>query len=263
MTPRSIARAFVEARLSTSPIEDYPGSMPADLDAAYAIQDEAIAQWPDTIGGWKVGRIPEDLEDRFGCDRLAGPIFANTIRDIRPGDVPEMPIFAGGFAAVEAEFVAVIAADAPADKLDWTPVETLEMIAAVRAGIEVASSPFADINDFGPAVTISDFGNNAGLVIGAAIRDWQDRDPQSMTCEARVDGTIVGHGGAYRLKGGIVRSVQFMLENAARRGRALRQGCFVATGQTSGIHAVSPGQDACISFADDDQLRCRLVATPK
>ena len=37
-------------------------------------------------------------------------------------------------------------------------------------GIEIASSPLVNINDYGPAVVASDFGNNAGLLLGAEIR---------------------------------------------------------------------------------------------
>ncbi len=36
-------------------------------------------------------------------------------------------------------------------------------------GIEIASSPLQNINDYGPAVVASDFGNNAGLLLGAEV----------------------------------------------------------------------------------------------
>ena len=145
------------------------------LDDAYRIQDIAIELWGQRIGGWKVGRIPLDLEDQFESDRLAGPIFAPTIHEVASGSTIEMPIFDGGFAAIEAEFVAVIDSDAPADHWSWTPDEAREMIADLRIGLEVASSPLATINELGPAVVVSDFGNNLGLVVGPTIHDWQSR----------------------------------------------------------------------------------------
>jgi 2-keto-4-pentenoate hydratase len=156
----------------------------------------------------------------------------------------------------------VIRGDAPADKLEWSRKEARAMIRELRIGLEVASSPLAAINDLGPAVTASDFGNNAGLIVGPAIRDWDSRDVEALTCAAYVDDELVGEGGAYGLTGGVVRSVQFMLELAASRGRPLKAGDVIATGQTTGIHDVRPGQSVRMPFGDgnDGELACTIVA---
>ncbi len=74
-----IARAFVEARRSCTPLDAFPGTLPEDIDAAYAIQHAAIAQWPDRVAGWKVGRISGDPEAQTGINRFIGPIFGNMI----------------------------------------------------------------------------------------------------------------------------------------------------------------------------------------
>ena len=202
------------------------------------------------------------MEDKFGCDRLAGPIFETTILRQNGGTVFEMPVFADGFAAVEAEFVAVIGKDAPDDKVEWGRDEAQAMIGELRVGLEVASSPLGAINDLGPAVTASDFGNNAGLIIGAAIPDWSSRDPATLTSATWVENKLVGEGSAHGLTGGVTRSVQFMLELAAQRNRPLRKGDVIATGQTTGIHEVSPGQSVRMVFGggDDGELACRIVA---
>lgn len=257
---KEIASAFVSARLSGLSLEDYPGDVPSDLTTAYRCQDIAIDLWPDRIGGWKVGRIPPDVEDVFGCDRLAGPIFEKAIEYVNADDTPEMPVFQGGFAAIEAEFVAVVDRDAPDDKTAWSLEEASEMIRELRVGMEIASSPLATINELGPTVVVSDFGNNAGLVVGAPIHDWKSRSLESLTCESFVEGRSVGRGGAYRLTGGPVRSVQFMLQLGAERGRALRAGQVIATGQTSGIHDIVPGNSGRILFADDGEVKCSIVA---
>ncbi|MGB5630925.1 MAG: fumarylacetoacetate hydrolase family protein [Woeseiaceae bacterium] len=257
-----IASSLVSARIAARGLDYYPGSAPADLATAYLIQDRAIDLWSDKIGGWKVGRIPPAVEDKFGCDRLAGPIFATTIVWQANNDVPAMPVFADGFAAVEAEFVAVIREDAPAGKVHWGREEAEAMIRELRIGLEIASSPLVGINDLGPAVVASDFGNNRGLIVGPIIPDWQERDVQSLTCSTYVEDELVGEGGAFRLTGGVTRSVQFMLEVAAGRGRPLQAGAVVATGQTTGIHEVTPGQSVNIRFGGGDlgELRCQIKA---
>ncbi len=84
-------------------------------------------------------------------------------------------MFAQGFAAVEAEFVVQLAKDAPANVTEWTAETARRFVKTMYIGIEIASSPLQNINDYGPAVVASDFGNNAGLLLGAEIADWQTR----------------------------------------------------------------------------------------
>ncbi len=257
---QDIAARFVRARLDARSLGAYPGEVPADLATGYRCQDFAIDLWPDQIGGWKVGRIPVEIEGRFGSDRLAGPIFRKSIRHAKNGEALEMAVFADGFAAVEAEYVVIIKADAPAGKTEWSLDEAAAMIGDLRLGLEIASSPLSTINDLGPAAIVSDFGNNAGLIIGNSISDWQNRDLASMSCETFIGGRSVGTGGAFRLTGGPVRSVQFMLQLAAERGRPLQAGDFIATGQTTGIHDIAPGESALIVFNGDGEVGCKAVA---
>lgn len=257
---RDIASKFVNARLAARPLKAYPGDVPRDLKTGYICQDYAIDLWPDEIRGWKVGRIPPVLEAAYHSDRLAGPIFEKSIRHASNGEALEMRVFAGGFAAVEAEYVAVIGSDAPSGKTDWSLEEAAAMIRDLRLGLEIASSPLRTINKLGPAVIVSDFGNNAGLIVGKSIRNWQRRDLESMSCETFIEGSSVGTGGAFRITGGPVRSVQFMLQLAAGRGRPLHAGDVIATGQTTGIHEIAPGELARIVFDGDGEVRCKAVA---
>src|SRR5690606_33864113 len=156
---QAIAARFVAARLSSTPLAGFPGEVPPNLETAYRCQDAAIDLWPDEIGGWKVGRIPPSLEAAARSDRLAGPIFRPTLHHPASGRQIEMPVFAGGFAAIEAEFVIVVDRDAPQDKLEWTREEADELSRDLRIGLEMASSPLSIINGLGPAAIVSDFGN--------------------------------------------------------------------------------------------------------
>jgi 2-keto-4-pentenoate hydratase len=256
---QAIAARFVDARLSCKPLAAYPGEVPPDLETAYRCQDVAIGLWPDEIGGWKVGRIPPPMDERYRSDRLAGPIFRKTIHH-NASDVPlQLPVYAGGFAAIEAEFVIVVGGNAPRDKLTWSRDEAADMMADLRIGVEMASSPLRTINDLGPAAIASDFGNNAGLIVGPSISDWRSRKLESMSCEAFIEDVNVGKGGAFNLTGGPLRSLQFILELAAKRGRPLRAGDVIATGQTTGIHDLLIGQTARISFGGDGEIRCRAT----
>ena len=97
----AIAKRFVTARQTGDSLPMFPGALPPDLASAYACQDAAIALVPDAIAGWKVGLIGKDLAATFKQDRLAGPIFASSVREARAGEHVGFPVFRAGFAAVE------------------------------------------------------------------------------------------------------------------------------------------------------------------
>lgn len=260
---RSVAEHFVAARLAARALPDYPGPLPQTLAEAYARQDAAISLWPDEIAGWKVGGVSGAWAARLGESRLLGPIFRRRLWRGGGDATTSLPIIPDGFAAVEAEYVFVLAADVPPNRAQWTPAQAADVVAELRVGIELAGSPLATINDLGPAVVVSDFGNNAGLLLGPAIADWQSRPSASLTCEMQVGGRTVGRGGAASVPGGPLASLAFALGCCARRGRALSAGDVISTGASTGIHPVRIGETARAAFAGTAELRCRAVrATP-
>jgi 2-keto-4-pentenoate hydratase len=246
-----IARAFVDARRNGRALTTYPGEEPESLDAAYAIQDEAIAAWPDRIAGWKLGRINAPHDARFGAGRLAGPIFSRAVWTA--GAIPtRFGVIDGGFAAVEAEYVLELGESAP-DRSGWTAADVGSLVSRVFTGVEIAGSPFAGINHHGPAVTASDFGNNAGLILGAEIAGWRDR-LGGMTCTMSINGAVVGRGGAASIPGGPLDSLAFLLNLLHRRGRRLEAGQLVSTGAATGVHDIVAGQRAVADFGEDGRI---------
>ena len=252
-----IAAAFVQARLRGASVPGFPGAIPPDLAAAYAVQDLAIAHWPDRVVGWKVGYIAPEKRDASGDERLLGPIFARRVQ--LAVEAVEYPVFAGGFGAIEAEYVLRLEADAPAGKLDWSPAEAAQLPAALFIGVEIASSPLATINQLGPRVVVSDFGNNNGLVLGAEIPGWRDIPEDAMHAETFIDGASAGNGGAGKLPGGLLAAYAFALSRSARRGRPLKAGELIATGNATGIHDIRAGQVGRVSFGVHGEIVGRAV----
>lgn len=252
------ANAFVRARLLAQPLPAYPGAMPASLPEAYAIQDRAIELWPDTVAGWKVGRINPPWDTAYGTDRLAGPIFSSQVTYAH-GSPVDCRVFEGGFGAVEGEIVIISGQDAPAEKLRWTLEEALSIVHSVHVGAEIASSCFAGINDHGPLVTISDFGNNNGLVIGQEIADWRGASPANWKMRTLIDGKLAGAADATSIPGGPLESFRQLLEICAARGLPLRKGMLVSTGAVTGVHAASAGQTASVETEGLETIYLRLV----
>lgn len=254
-----IAHHFVNARRNGRSLPDFPGDIPEDLEAAYRVQDLAIAQWDDTVVGWKVGYIAPERRDHSGDERLLGPVFARKLWNAT-GAIVDIPVFSGGFGAVEAEYVLQLEADAPADQLEWTPEAAEALPARLFIGVEVASSPLATINKLGPRVVVSDFGNNNGLILGPEIADWTRLDEPELRAQTEIDGQVVGTGGATMLPGGLRAAYAFALARSAKRGRPLKKGDLIATGNATGIHDIAVGQQAVIRFVGYGDISCKAVA---
>lgn len=254
-----VARRFVAARRSATALATFPGDLPPDLPAAYACQEAAIRLWPDPVAGWKVGRIPDDDQLPLAAERLRGPVFRQAVWRATAEPTP-FPVFVGGFAAVEAEYVYRLGVDAPPGRTEWTAPEALALVEAMLVGVETAGSPLAPINILGPRAVVADFGNNAGLILGAEVPGWRTRADASLTCETFVEGVRVGQGGAAALAGGPAASLAFVLGHCAAAGRPLRRGMLVTTGAATGIHDIEAGQTARIAFEGIGDIQC--VARP-
>lgn len=260
-SPAAIAQVFVEARLRGAALAGFPGQIPTSLAEAYACQDAAIPLWPDEIAGWKIGLVPREFETALGQQRLAGPIFRRSVRYALVSGAPTVfPAFVGGFAAVEAEFIFEIGEDVPALKQNWTSAEALDVVADLRIGVELAGSPLATINALGPAVVISDFGNNAGLILGPSVIAWREEAAADLVCETRIDGASVGRGNASLLPGGPLEALRWLLQHCARRGRPLTRGQLVSSGAVTGVHDIAVGQTAIVDFGVHGTIACIATA---
>ena len=252
------AAALVKARLSAKAIDTYPGRFPDSLQEAYAIQDEAIRLWPDQLAGWKVGRIGQPWAAQLGTDRLAGPIFTRQVARYDK-TAAKCFVFERGFGAIEAEIVFLLALDAPVHKTSWTREEALSAVECVMLGAEIASSPFREVNDHGPLVTISDFGNNNGLVLGPVIGGGEAAESLNFSITTEIDGREFGRASPNVIPGGPIESLRALLELSAARGLPLQKGMLVSTGAITGIHVVQSGQTVVLSASPLPEREIRLV----
>jgi len=254
-----IARAFVAARREARALPGFPGKPPSDLATGYQVQDAAIGMWPDAVAGWKIGRVPAPLAAKLGADRLAGPIFSKLVWRDAPGAETPFPVYEDGFAAVEAEYVFVIGADAPADKISWTRAEAETLIGAMHVGVELAGSPLSTINDLGSTVVVSDFGNNHGLILGPQVPNWRAELDKGLHAETFIEGERVGAGSADAKADGPLDALAFLAGHLAGRGMPLKAGQLISTGAVTGVHDIRIGQRSRVSFNGSGDILCAAV----
>jgi 2-keto-4-pentenoate hydratase len=243
------------------PIAEYPGPLPADLAAGYAVQEAAIGLWPDPIVGWKVGLVSPSEQAALGAARLAGPIFLEGLTRVAGAAAPvRLAAIPGGFAAIEVELVIGVCRDAEVNKTEWTLKEAETLVGDWHLGVEFAASPLATINELGSAVVASDFGNNSGLIVGPRLESSLVADPAQLICRTTIEGKQVGFAAASVLSGGPLEALRFLLGHLAERGRSLRAGQWVSTGAITGVHRIFPGQQASIELIGQARIDVIVVA---
>ncbi len=246
----ALSHKLVEARLQAQALSQYPGELPATLADAYRVQSASIARWPDAVQGWKVGMVPAPFRERLDADRLCGPIFSQSVFMAASGAALSMPIYVGGFAAVEAEFVFRLAHSVAPGQVADNDNAAAEAVSGLHVGVEIASSPMAAVNRLGPVCVVTDFGNNAGLIVGPSIANWRAARADDLKVSVAVDGQTVGSASAAAIEGGLLRALRFLLNVAGQRGITLPEGTYVSCGAVTGIHEVTTTSASVVDFGE-------------
>lgn len=244
----AVSRRLVEARLSAEPLAEFPGRLPVTLEQAYAIQSASVDRWPDEVAAWKVARLSPPDRERYRTERLAGPVFQSSIRTVEPGSCAATAVYEGGFAAVEAEYALELGAAVPPSGKDYSDEELAGLVSAVYGAAEIAGSPMARVNDLGAMSAISDFGANAGLVVGPKISGWRSPGAGSLSARVAVDDFTVGEATPEPIGRDPLQALRFLIGHSAGRGIELPEGALISTGALTGVHDVRVGSTARVDF---------------
>lgn len=230
------------------------------LADAYAVQKRSRALWNDEIVGYKVGGIPQDYRESYGGTWLAGPVFAKSVSHIADGGEGYVTVYDGGFAAYEAEYVFKVSGlrglKGPVASID----QAVEHIEAVHIGAEIASSPMALINAIGPGAIISDFGNNAGMVIGPEVSLTTVQRLDKIDVTVTIDGELIGQGPAKPAEGGPLDALRFFLDHVAAGGAGeVPDSMWLTSGAVTGVHSAHAGTSSDIVFAGLGSFTLKMI----
>lgn len=259
---RQLSSTLFSARSEANVLDVYPGSPPSSLEEAYKVQDLSIQASSDEIVGWKIGMVIPELREQMGSERIMGPVFKNVYHFIgkahENGEKLDLPVFDGGFIAVEAELIIEIAEDIKPGSVN-TADGVEHLVKNVYAGIEIASSPVVDLNDYGPAAIITDFGNNHGMIVGAPIEDWQSKI-SGMETKVFINDELINAAPTDGVLNGPMAAFAYIIDQAAARGITLPEGCMICSGAITGVHETLVGATSVVDFGEAGNLNIELVA---
>lgn len=256
---KDISEALTAARRNLKPLADFPGELPGSIEDAYSIQDYSIEHWDDKIVGWKVGGIPAFQYELYGSGRLVGPVFEKPVQSCADGDTVKMGGYPEGFAAIEAEYIVVLKDVLNLPDRDVSLDDMPDIVESIHVGMELASSPMLLVNALGATSIISDFGCNAGCVIGPKISNPMDIDFTKHEVSVTIDGNLAGSKPSGNGMAGPFNAVIFLINHMRARGKTLPGGLFVSTGAISGVHQTEIGTHSVINFEGLGSLNIDLV----
>ena len=187
---KGVAAEFVKARRSAGSFDEVSGRAAARPRFGLSLPGR---------GHRPVGRRHSRLEGRLDS-RTAEPAIRRTAPrgpDLQApacsapmaAAVINAPVFAHGFAAIEAEFVLQLAKDAPANVTEWTAETARRFVKTMFIGIEIASSPLSQHQRLWPGRRRQRLRQQCGPAARRRSPRLAVARPRTrMHCETRIDG---------------------------------------------------------------------------
>jgi 2-keto-4-pentenoate hydratase len=232
------ARALLDARRTGRKLDRLPpGCRPADVAAAYAIQD-ATAAALGPVGGWKVGAAKPDAEPACAPLPTAG-IMASPVA-LKSADY--------GLLGIESEIGFKLGRDLPPRGTPYTHDEVVAAIASLHPVIELVDTRYADMAAQDPLSLLADLQSHAGLVYGPARTHDLAIDQTRQPVTQSFDGKPVVERTGGNTAGDVIRLLVWLANHTAARCGGLKAGQIVTSGSCTGMMRTTPGSTVRAEF---------------
>jgi 2-oxo-3-hexenedioate decarboxylase/2-keto-4-pentenoate hydratase len=215
---------------------------PADLGAAYAVQDAlhgrlSAAGW-GTLAGHKIGCTTPVMQRFLGIDHpCAGGVFAPTVRHAS-GTFSHAEFLHVG---VECEIAVRLGHDLPPQRAPYDRAVVAAAVGACMAAIEVVDDRYLDYRALDTPTLVADDFFNAGCVLGAPLATWRALDLAALRGRMTINDIEVGTGSGGDILGHPLDALAWLANALAARGRQLNAGEFVLLGSVVETRWVGPG----------------------
>ncbi|MCC8393843.1 2-keto-4-pentenoate hydratase [Paraburkholderia sp. MMS20-SJTR3] len=226
----SLGQRLAEARASRATLDTLPpAQIPADADAAYAIQHEILRACNDAcnarIGGWKIG-----------AKSASGPIQGAPLpaSDLHPGGAR---IARDGFKplGLELEVAFRFARRFEAASTPYSDDEVLAAIGSIGATIEIVASRYAAWPDVDKLAQLADLQNHGALIVGEFTPYRDDFPFVAPSLRFSFDGQDVVETAPANPAGDPRRLLPWLVNHATSRGIAVTPEMVVTAGSYTGM----------------------------
>ena len=223
------AERIVDLFRSRQPVEILPAELyPASLEEAYAIrrifQEIEVASGRGAIAGYKIGLTTPVMQQLCGVNEPCyGAIFAAEVHhhraELAAGDYRRL--------GVETEIALRLGADLPqADRRE----RAAAAVEGCMAAIELIEDLGHDYKRLDAAALVAGNVWNAGVVLGAPVREWTALDLARAAARLSVNGQTIGYGTGSDVMGHPLNALVWLANKLAEAGTPLRRGMIVMTG---------------------------------
>ena len=229
---------------------------PADLEAAYAVQDALIEERllaGRMVGGWKVALTTPVMQQFVGIDHpCAGAIDREWIYRspavLSAGDYVNL--------GVESEIAVRIGEDMRAEAGSYDRASVADSVAACMPAIEIVDDRFWDYDSADVRDLVADNALNFGCVLGPETTDWRGLDLGSITGRMRINAEVVGEGRGADVLGHPFEALAWLANHLVERGRWLREDDVVLLGSIVSTRWLEAGE--CMATEIDGLGRAEL-----
>ena len=246
-TTDEAAQLLLAAWTGTTRIDGLPlRCRPAHLDQGYAIQDALLIATGETLAGYKIAATSVAGQQHIGITHpITGGLLNSQIRS--PG--AQVSLSGNQMCAAEAEFVFEFKARVPPRSTQYSRVEVLQAVSALRLGIEIPDSRLSGFEGAGAPQLVADNACAHLFVLGQAVGSgWRQDDLAAQRVALCVDGdeSAVGYGAD--ALGDPRDALVWFVNHLSSRGKMIEPGQFVTTGVCAGPVTVKSGQSVIARF---------------
>ncbi|OLL27974.1 2-keto-4-pentenoate hydratase [Burkholderia sp. SRS-W-2-2016] len=222
----SLGQSLAEARTRRATLDTLPpAQIPADADAAYAIQHEILRVNGGRIGGWKIG-----------AKSASGPIQGAPLpaSDLHPGGAR---ISRDGFKplGLELEVAFRFGRRFEASSTPYSDDEVLAAIGSIGATIEIVASRYATWPDVDKLAQLADLQNHGALIVGEFTPYRDDFPFVAPSLRFNFDGQDVVDTTPANPAGDPRRLLPWLVNHATSRGIAVTPEMVVTAGSYTGM----------------------------
>lgn len=222
----SLSQLLADARRRRTTLDTLPPEqLPADADAAYAIQHEILSACGARIGGWKIG-----------AKSASGPI--------QGAPLPDTDLHADGarlsregFAplGLELEVAFRFGRRFEPSATPYDEDEVLAGIGSIGATIEIVASRYAEWPDVDKPAQLADLQNHGALIVGEFTRYREDFPFVAPSLRFEFNGRDVVEATPANPAGDPRRLLTWLVNHASSRGIAVTPEMVITAGSYTGM----------------------------